>query len=170
MQSSVIRPNPKLDLMVERVVNVPKELVWAAWTTPDHIKKWFTPAPWTTSECEMDVRPGGIFRTVMRSPEGESFESIGCFLELVPSEKLIWTNALRPGFRPPAETATSPADFPFTAVITLASEGENTRYAATVIHADEESRQKHESMGFYDGWGKALDQLVALVKDIRSTK
>jgi uncharacterized protein YndB with AHSA1/START domain len=51
-----------------------------------------------------------------------------------------------------------------TAVISLESMGERTKYTALVIHGDEESRKKHEQMGFHDGWGKALDQLVALAK------
>jgi uncharacterized protein YndB with AHSA1/START domain len=65
--------DPRLDLLLQRVVDVPPELVWAAWTKPEHVKKWFTPAPWTTVDCEIDLRPGGIFRTVMRSPEGQEF-------------------------------------------------------------------------------------------------
>lgn len=98
MNDSVIQPDPKLDLVLERVVDVPRELVWKAWTTPEHLKKWFTRAPWTTVDCEMGLRPGGIFRTVMRSPEGENFPNAGCFLEIVQNEKLVWTSAwdLRP--------------------------------------------------------------------------
>ena len=67
-----ITPDPRFDLVLERTVDVPKELLWAAWTTPEHLKKWFTPAPWSTSECEIDLRPGGIFRAIMQSPEGET--------------------------------------------------------------------------------------------------
>ena len=51
-------------------MDVPRELVWLAWTTPEHVKQWFTPAPWTTVDCEIDLRPGGIFRTVMRFHQG----------------------------------------------------------------------------------------------------
>lgn len=69
--------DPKLDLVLERLVEVPVELVWAAWTTPEHLKHWFTPKPWTTTEAEVDLRPGGTFRTVMRSPEGEEFDNVG---------------------------------------------------------------------------------------------
>ena len=98
--SRLPQPDPKLDLVLERVVPVPRERVWSAWTTPEHVKQWFTPAPWTTVDCEIDLRPGGIFRTVMRSPEGEEFPNLGCYLEIIPNEKLVWTNALAPGFRP----------------------------------------------------------------------
>src|SRR5216683_7570134 len=81
--------DPRLDLLLERVVDVPPELVWAAWTTPEHVKKWFTPAPWTTVDCEIDLRPGGIFRFVMRSPEGQEFPNVGCYLEIVKNQKLV---------------------------------------------------------------------------------
>jgi uncharacterized protein YndB with AHSA1/START domain len=151
--------DPKLDLILERVVDVPRELVWAAWTKPEHILKWFTPAPWTTIGCEIDLRPGGIFRTVMRSPEGKEFPNVGCYLEVTPNERLIMTDALLPGYRP------SENPF-FTAIITLERQGNGTRYTAIGIHRDEAGRKKHEEMGFRDGWGKALDQLVALVKTL----
>lgn len=155
------RPDPKLDLMLERVVDVPPELVWKAWTTPEMMKKWFTPAPWTTPEVEIDLRPGGIFRNVMESPEGERMNNGGSFLEVVPNERLVWTSALLPGFRP----APPRTDFPhFTAAILLAAEGRGTRYTAVVMHPTEAGCKQHESMGFHDGWGTALDQLVALVK------
>ncbi len=83
--------DPRLDLLLERVVEVPPALVWAAWTVPEHVKKWFTPVPWKTVDCEIDLCPGGIFRTVMRSPEGQEINNVGCFLEIVPHRKLVWT-------------------------------------------------------------------------------
>lgn len=161
----VHQPDPALDLLLERVTDVPKELVWAAWTTPDHIKKWFTPAPWKTVDCEIDLRPGGIFRTVMCSPEGELFPNAGCFLEIVENQKLVWTSAPAPGYRP-VHTAGDGLGLAFTAVISMEAHGSGTKYSALVIHADPESRKKHEDMGFHSGWGKAFDQLVALVKGL----
>ena len=155
--SQIWKLDPKLDLVLERDVDVPVELVWAAWTKPEHILKWFTPAPWKTVDCEIDLRPGGIFRTTMRSPEGEDFPNIGCVLEVVPNERLVMTDALLPGYRP------SENPF-FTAIITLERRGTGTRYTAMGRHRDEAGRKKHEEMGFHDGWGKALDQLVALAK------
>ncbi len=155
------RLNPELDLIFERVVDVPPELVWAAWTKPQHIKKWFTPAPWTTIDCEIDLRPGGIFRTVMRSPEGHEFPNVGCYLEIIDNQKLVWTGALEPGYRP---RDTSGFPFVFTAIIKLEPHGSGTKYVACLLHSDAAGRKKHEDMGFHTGWGKALDQLVALAK------
>jgi len=164
MKASTARIDPKLDLVLERVVDVPREMVWRAWTTPEQLKKWFTPDPWRTVECTVDLRPGGAFHFVMRSPEGKDFPNTGCFLEIVENEKLVWTNVLAPGFRP-ADSAF--IDLPFTAIIALEPHGAGTKYTATALHRDEDGRGKHEQMGFHDGWGKALDQLVAVIKDMR---
>jgi uncharacterized protein YndB with AHSA1/START domain len=163
--SMIHQPDQKLDLLLERIVDVPRELVWRAWTTPEHVKKWFTPAPWTTVDCEIDLRPGGIFRTVMRSPEGQTFPNIGCYLEIVENERLIWTNAVAPGYRPNESPAACPGEsFYFTAVISLEPHGNGTKYSALVMHADAASCKRHEDMGFRDGWGAALDQLITLTK------
>jgi len=160
------QPDPTCDLVLERVVDVPLERVWAAWTQPELLKQWFTPVPWTTIDCEIDLRPGGIFRTVMRSPEGQEFPNAGCILEVVEHRKLVWTGALGPGYRPIDIRSPEHAETPFlfSAVITLEPEGDGTRYTALAIHADADGCAKHEAMGFHPGWGAALDQLVTLVK------
>jgi len=93
----------------------------------------------------------------MRSPEGQEFPNLGCYIEIVPGEKLVWTDALLPGFRP------SEKPF-FTAVVTIEPHEKGTRYQAVAIHRDEAGRKSHEEMGFHDGWGKVLDQLVAYIK------
>ncbi|MEQ1701729.1 MAG: SRPBCC family protein [Ilumatobacteraceae bacterium] len=151
--------DPQLDLVLERVLDVRPELVWAAWTQPEHLTKWFTPAPWTTPEAELDVRPGGKFHTVMCSPEGDRVDNTGCFLEVVEQRKLVWTSALGPGYRP--NHFDSPVGFPFTAEITIEPEGSGTRYVARVMHPTAAHAAQHDEMGFHDGWGAALDQLVA---------
>src|SRR5690606_38152534 len=103
----------------------------------------------------------GIFRTVMRSPDGDEFDGAGCFLEVIPDERLIWTSALGPGFRPQT------GEMVFTAIIELQPTGSGgTRYRAIAMHLSPEDRKKHADMGFVDGWGAALDQLVALVKTL----
>ncbi len=159
-----VLPDPKLDLVLERIVDVAPELVWAAWTTPEHLKKWFCPAPWSTVECDIDLRPGGTFRTVMRSPEGQDLPAnAGCYLEIVPNTRLVWTTALLPGYRP-ASAAGPEGAFTFTCVISLEPYEKGTKYTATVLHQDEAGRKSHSDMGFHDGWGTALDQLVALMK------
>jgi uncharacterized protein YndB with AHSA1/START domain len=63
-----------------------RNLVWAAWTKPEHVSKWFTPAPWTVTDCKIE-----------RSREGKEFPNIGCDLEIIPNERLVWTDALLAG-------------------------------------------------------------------------
>ncbi|MBE7491560.1 MAG: SRPBCC family protein [Planctomycetes bacterium] len=154
------KPDPKLDLVLERLIDVPVELVWKAWTTPELLKQWFCPKPWYVSHCEIDLRPGGRCYTVMNGPNGESFPNTGCYLEIVPNQKLVFTDALLADYRPAGQGF-------MTAIVTMKKEGKGTRYTAIALHNDEAGRKKHEEMGFYEGWGKALDQLVELVKKLR---
>ena len=155
-------PSNELDLVLERVVDVAPELVWKAWTEPERLMRWFCPLPWKTVACEIDLRPGGIFSNVMHSPEGQKMFHEGCYLEVVPNRRLTWTGALKQGFRP--AQARVAGEFMMTAIIEMIPEGSGTRYRATVLHADAAGRDAHAKMGFHEGWGKALDQLVAMCK------
>ncbi|PWC47192.1 SRPBCC family protein [Azospirillum sp. TSA6c] len=151
--------NPQLDLELKREVAVPPRLVWRAWTEPELLMKWFTPAPWRTTACEIDLRPGGKFRTVMEGPNGERNDSTGCFLAVERERRLVFTDALGPGFRPTG------GGF-MTASVTIEPAAGGTLYTAVAFHKDEAAKTQHEEMGFHHGWGAALDQLVALVKGL----
>lgn len=151
--------DPERDLMLERVVSTPRRLVWKAWTDPDTLVKWFCPRPWEAVHCDIDLRPGGRFKTVMRSPEGIEVAGASCYLLIEPERRLVWTSALIAGFRPHAQP-TGDTDFVFTADLTFAEEAGGTRYRAHLMHATPKARQRHEDMGFHDGWNTALDQLV----------
>ena len=153
--------NPNFDLTLERIVDVPAHKIWEAWTVPAKLMPWFCPKPWSVSECEIDLRPGGKFYTLMQGPNGESMPNTGCFLEIIPDRKLVWTGALGEDFRP------NPVDhlgFPFTGIIELSPHGGGTKYVATVLHNSEKDRDTHAQMGFEAGWGAALDQMVAMIK------
>ena len=155
--TSVIKIDPALDLVLERDIDVPPALVWKAWTTPEHIKHWFVPKPWSCVSVEIDLRPGGVFASVMRSPEGEEFPNSGTYLEVTPNQRLIFTDTLQPGYRP------APEPF-FTAVLEMAPKGSGTHYRAIAIHGNADSRKKHEEKGFHQGWGTVVDQMVAYIK------
>lgn len=159
--------NPQLDLRLVRTVPVSRADVWRAWTEPERLKPWFCPRPWTTIDCEIDLQPGGVFRTTMQSPEGQLFPNRGCYLAVETHQRLVWTNALSAGFRPSLLTETCGSDeagFMFTAIIELADDPQGTFYTATVKHADVKGCQTHAAMGFEQGWGIALDQMVAMIQ------
>jgi uncharacterized protein YndB with AHSA1/START domain len=160
MPRSLLNSDPELDLLLERVVAVPRHLVWAAWTRPEHLVKWFCPLPWKTTGCQIDLQPGGIFQTTMQGPEGPGFTNTGCILHVVDQDLLVWTGALGPGFRPLSKEAMQAHPFVMTAFIALDDVEGGTRYTALVRHGEAAARQTHEQMGFHAGWGKALDQLV----------
>ncbi len=158
---SALTIDPALDLVLEREVDVPPHLVWTAWTTPEHVKQWFAPKPFETTECVIDLRPGGVFRTVMRTPEGDVMDGAdGCILEVVENERLVFTSAMGPGYRPVS------SDLPFTAVVTMEPAGSGTLYRAVAVHGSADTAAQHEKMGFHEGWGQCLDQMVELAKTL----
>jgi uncharacterized protein YndB with AHSA1/START domain len=157
------------DLMLERVLDAPRDLVWKAWTTPEHIKMWWAPRPYETPECEMDLRPGGKFYTRMTGPDGFDSSGTGCFLEVVEGEKVVWTSALGEGYRP-NEDSTDCGGFPFTAIVTLEETADGkTRYRAVAMHRNQADSEAHAKMGFHEGWGTCADQLGEVAAQLAAT-
>lgn len=156
--------DPRFDLQFHRDISLSPAQVWDGWTHPETLVKWFCPRPWKVVDCEIDLRPGGIFRTVMQSPEGENMpDDPGCFLAVEPHQRLVWTNALGPGFRPKPKPENENLGFFFVVDLRFdALPNGGTNYTAIVMHQDEKGRQAHAAMGFEQGWGIALDQLVEL--------
>jgi len=160
----------KLDLVLERTIDAPIDLVWAAYTNPEHLKRWFAPRPYEITECELDLRPGGIFRIRMVGPDGfDTGHGVpGCVLEVIEGKKLAWTSALGPGYRPNL-AGEGCESFPMTAVITFEDVGDGkTAYRAVSLHKDEADREKHEQMGFHDGWGTVAGQLEEFAQSLRA--
>ncbi len=156
-------PNPALDLVLERTIAVPPERVWAAWTEPKLLMQWFTPAPWKTVAVDIDVRPGGRCVTTMESPDGDQYPNAGCYLQVEENRLLVFTSVMTEDFRPVAPS-NGAGDLAFTARIEIApSPDGGTRYRAIAMHADEDAAKQHSDMGFTEGWGAALDQLVTLM-------
>lgn len=144
-----------LELVLTRVIDAPRERVFTAWTT--QLPQWWGPHGMTTPVCEMELKPGGIFRTVMRAPDGADYPSKGVFLEVVENERIVFTDAYAAGWQPSA-------DIFFTAVVTFeVRAGGQTMYTVRALHWTVANREKHEKMGFHQGWGESLDRLVALV-------
>lgn len=152
----LFRIDPERDLVLDRVVPVPPSRVWQAWTDPEQLVRWFTPAPWGTASAAIDAFPGGRFDVTMRSPEGELHPNQGCVLVAVRNRLLVWTDALQVGFRP------APQAF-FTGILRLTPHPQGTRYVAIARHGSAATCREHAEMGFLHGWGAALDQLVDLV-------
>jgi uncharacterized protein YndB with AHSA1/START domain len=148
------------DLVLERTLAAPRELVWKAWTDPEHLRKWWAPKPYETPEVDIDLTPGGIFSFRMTGPDGFEASETGCVLEVVPLEKIVWTTALGPGYRPARIDGAGCSGFPLTAIVTFEDIGDGrTRYRAVAMHKDAADRDMHEKMGFHEGWGTVAEQL-----------
>jgi uncharacterized protein YndB with AHSA1/START domain len=151
--------NPKLDFAIERFIDAPTRLVWEALTKPEHIKEWYMPKAWgRVSRSEMELRPGGTFSIDITTADGHEVPNLGCVLDVVPMERLVWTSMLFPDYRPAVFD-----DIPITAIMTLESEGTGTRYVFTALHRDEADLAKNKASGFYQGTEIAIDQFVAHV-------
>lgn len=143
------------DLVLTRLIDVPRTKLYRAWTEPDLLKQWFAPLPYTTPVAELDVRPGGSSLIVMQAPDGTDMPNRGVYLEVVENERLVFTDAYVAAWEPAAK--------PFmTVILTFADEAGQTRYTACVRHWTVADREQHEQMGFHQGWGQVSDQLAAV--------
>jgi uncharacterized protein YndB with AHSA1/START domain len=148
--------NPKLDFAIERFIDAPTRLVWEALTKPEHLREWYMPKAWgRVARAEMDVRPGGIFRIDIAVGDGREVPNLGCVLEAIPMQRLVWTSMLFPGYRPAVFD-----DIPITAVMTMETAGTGTRYVFTALHRSEADLVTNKESGFYQGTEIAIDQLA----------
>ncbi len=144
------------DLVLTALIDASSDKVYRAWTEPELIKQWFAPLPWTVPSAQTDVRPGGSSVIVMRGPEGQEFPNPGVYLEVVPNQRLVITDAYT--------KAWEPSDKPFmTLILTFEPEDGKTRYTARVKHWSVADREAHEQMGFHQGWPICTQQLADLV-------
>jgi len=154
IMSKAFEINPKTDLVLERFIDAPRRLIWEALTKPEHLKEWYMPKPWgAVSNCELDVRPGGIFSIDIATGDGQEVANLGCFLEVVPMERLVWTSMLFPGYRPAVFD-----DIPITAIVTMETVGTGTRYVFTALHRNEVNVEANNTSGWLEGTEIAVDQ------------
>jgi uncharacterized protein YndB with AHSA1/START domain len=153
--------NADHELSVTRYIDAPPQAVYRAYT--ERTAEWWVPKPWTTPAVEWDLRTGGRMYTEMRSPEGQTDGGEGVFLEVVPGERIIWTNALKPGWQPQV-LSNEGCDFAMVAIVTFEPEGSGTRYTARVGHWNPEAMKKHREMGFEQGWSMCADQLAEIAE------
>jgi uncharacterized protein YndB with AHSA1/START domain len=158
METTMTNRTAGRDLVLTRIIDAPRAKVYRAWTEAELLKQWFAPKPWTTPRAELDVRAGGANLIVMADPQGNEYPNPGIYLEVVPNEKLVVTDAYT--------TAWELSDKPFmTVVLTFEDAGVGkTKYMATAKHWSVEDREAHEKMGFHEGWGQCASQLEEVAK------
>ena len=142
-------------LSLEKIFDAPIELVWEAWTGSEHIVKWWAPPGMDLKVIEHDFKVGGKWKYTMPMPDGTEFISEGVYKEIVEMEKII-TSA---DFRPMTENVELHAYFE--------TIGKQTKFIFRVVHETEDYCKQQEKMGFYNGWGSALERLESLVINLK---
>ncbi|HJM88980.1 MAG TPA: SRPBCC domain-containing protein [Dehalococcoidia bacterium] len=139
-------------LVIERVVEAPRELVWSAWTEPEQFTRWYGPAGMSLDVCEIDFRVGGSHLFGMRMPDGGAYFTTGIYSEIVPVERFVTTDS-------PADERGELVSPAFETVVTV----------ELAELADGQSRLTLEQAGWPDegmaagaavGWNQALDKLA----------
>jgi uncharacterized protein YndB with AHSA1/START domain len=161
--SKIFAVDPNTDFVIERFIDAPRQLVWEALTKPEHLKEWYMPKAWgSVAACELDVRPGGMFSVDIAVGEGQVVPNLGCFVDVVPMERLVYTSMLFPGYRPAVFD-----DIPITAIVELKSEGSGTRYVFTALHRSAADLETNKTSGWAEGTGIAVEQLVEHVASLK---
>jgi uncharacterized protein YndB with AHSA1/START domain len=149
------------ELSITRFIDAPPETVYRIWT--ERTEEWWAPKPYLTRITAWELRPGGKSAFEMQGPNGELYPHEGVFLEVVPNERIVSTNAFTADWQPKL-LKTTDCDFPMVAITTFEREGSGTRYTAKVRHWDEQAMKQHEAMGFEEGWGMVAAQLAELAE------
>lgn len=144
------------EIVITRIFNAPRELVFKAWTEPQHIAQWWGPKGFTTRVTEMDLRIGGKWRYIMVSPDGTEYPAKGVFREIVPLERIVTSDEFDEGCEKVMNV-----DLPRGMVATAIFEdlAGKTKLTLRIMHESADDRRKHEEMGVIEGWNSSLDCL-----------
>jgi uncharacterized protein YndB with AHSA1/START domain len=152
------------EVVIRRVFDAPRELVWKAWTDPRHFRSWWGPKDFTCPTCEMDLRVGGKYLYCMRSPDGKDYWGTGVFREVVPMERLVFTDSFgdEKGNVVPATHYGMSPDFPLEMLVTVTFEDWEGKTRMTLKHAGVPSGPDRE--GTEQGWNESFDKLAGTLQ------
>lgn len=163
MTKSDTKDRQATELVITRVFDAPREQVWKAWTDPEHFKKWWGPEHFTAPVSEIDLRVGGTYFNGMRSPDGETYYTTGVYREIVPLERIVYTDSFAdkngnvvPGSYYGAD------DFPMELVVTVTFEEHDGKTKMTLRHVGLPAGEHGEQAEH--GWNESFDKLAASLK------
>jgi len=148
------------ELVITRVFDAPRELVWKAWTEPEHTMRWWGPKDFTTPHCEIELRVGGKFLNCMRSSEGQDIWSTGVYREIVLLERIVCTDSFadEKGNVVPASHYGMPDDIPLEMLVTVTFEDLGGKTRMTLRHEGLPAGEMSDGAG--QGWGESFDKLA----------
>ncbi len=150
MQDQAVATTPEREIVIRRTFDAPRELVFAAWTEPRHLVHWWGPNGFTTTIQEMDVKPGGVWRLIMRGPDGRDYHNKIVFIEVAPPERLVYRHS--------GEEGTEPVRFQTT--VTFADRGNRTDLTLRMVFDTNEARDAViKTYGAVEGGKQTLGRL-----------
>lgn len=161
-------------IVIERIFDAPREMVWKAWTDPEIVKKWWGPEGFTAPSTKVDLRVGGKYIYAMRGPEGSEWDRImyssGIYKEIVPNEKLVVTDY----FSDSEGNKIDPKDYGMPdntpdemQVIVRFEDAGKEKTKLSIIYPKPESEEQFQAMlksGMKEGWNSSLDKFAASLK------
>ena len=163
-KNNVVAERGKQEIIIRRVFDAPRELVWKAWIDPEHFQRWWGPKDYTCPFCQMDLRVGGKYLNCMRSPEGQDFWSTGVYREIVPLERIVYTDSFADaeGNVVPATHYGMSPDFPLEMLVTVTLEDYEGKTKMTLKHSGLPAGEMGELTGA--GWNESFDKLAENLK------
>jgi uncharacterized protein YndB with AHSA1/START domain len=146
-------------IVITRIFDAPREMVWKAWTDPNHLVAWWGPRYFTSPAAKIDFRVGGKYLFCMRSPEGQDYYSAGTYNEIVPPQRIVYTDS----FADAEGNILSPAEFgmgdiPTIQIMTLTLEDIGGKTRLTLSQADIPDGEAKKNM--ITGWNESFDKLA----------
>jgi uncharacterized protein YndB with AHSA1/START domain len=139
------------EIVLTRVFDAPRRLVFDAFSKPELLKRWFGPRGWSLTVCEVDLRVGGSWRFVLRGPDGKEMGMRGVYREVVPPERSVHTESFD--------------DYPGESVVTavFTEQAGKTLLTATVLYSSKEIRDAVVQSGMEHGAAESYDKLAELL-------
>ncbi len=153
-----VKPEP---LVISRTFPAPREVVFKAWSSAEHMKRWFSPKGYSVPEAEIDFRPGGVCAICMRSPEGQDFWSRGVYIEISPPDRLVFTTGVAVG---------DSQKFTAHTTVTFEIDGAGTRMTVHQIYDIHDEAFLFAVEGAPEGWRTTLDKLEREAARIQSSQ
>ena len=159
----------KKELNITREFNVPREVLWKAWTDPDMFKQWWGPREFTTPVAKIDLREGSEYFNCMRSPEGQDFCSKGVYREIVEPEQLVMTDSFadKDGNKVSATYYGMESGFPMEMQINVTFEERGNKTKLILKHSDVENLSETDLNDMTQGWNESLDKLAELLRKVK---
>jgi uncharacterized protein YndB with AHSA1/START domain len=146
------------EIVITRVLNAPRKLVFQAWTDPEHLMQWWGPKGFNSFTCDSDRKAGGKFRLQMRGPDGATHACHALFREIVEPERIV--------FEGPADGSGCGAGIPprSTVTVTFVENAGKTTVTITTLLQSVEDREAAAKMGIIPGWNDSFDRLAEMLE------